>query len=58
MTTEDTFTFQGTYGGEYVDPLFEHPEDAIIGRSLVSYDEIIEYMKKAFEADKNGEEFI
>jgi len=45
-------------GGEYVGPLFECPEDAIIGRSLVSCGEIIEYMKKAYEAGKNGEEFI
>ena len=44
-------------GGEYVGPLFECPEDAIIGRSLVSCATIIDYMRKAYEAGKNGEDF-
>lgn len=44
-------------GGEYVSPLCECPEDAIIGRSLVSCATIIDYMRKAYEAGKNGEDF-
>lgn len=40
----------------YVSPLCECPEDAIIGRSLISCCEIFKYMKLAYEAGKNGEE--
>lgn len=45
-------------GREYVGPLCECPEDAIIGRDLISCGTIIYYMKKAYEAGKNGEELI
>lgn len=45
-------------GGEYVGPLCECPEDAIIGRSLISCDDIVSYMRKAYEAGRNGEEFV
>lgn len=38
-----------------VSPLSECPEDAIIGRDLVSCDDIIKYMKIAYEAAKRGE---
>jgi len=41
----------------YVGPLCDCPEDAIIGRSLVSCSEITGYMKQAYEAGKNGDEF-
>lgn len=41
----------------HVFPLCESPEDAIIGRCLISCSEIAEYMKLAFEAGKRGEEF-
>jgi hypothetical protein len=40
----------------YVGSLSECPEDAIIGRSLISCNEIADYMKEAFEAGKRGEE--
>lgn len=33
------------------------PEDAIIGRDLVSCVEIKDFMERAFNAAKNGEEF-
>lgn len=39
-------------------PLCECPEDAIIGRDLISCDEIAEAMKVAYEAGKAGEDFI
>lgn len=45
-------------GREYVRPLCECPEDAIIGRDLISCGTIINYMKMAYEAGKNGEELI
>lgn len=45
-------------GHEYVGPLCECPEDAIIGRDLISCGAIIGYMKQAYEAGKNGEEFV
>jgi len=41
----------------YIYPLCECPEDAIIGRSLLSGQDIINYMKFAYEAGKRGEEF-
>lgn len=40
-----------------VHPLCECPEDAIIGRDLISCQEIAELMKKAYTAGKNGEKF-
>lgn len=40
-----------------VHPLSECPEDAIIGRDLVSCDDVINYMRRAYEAGKRGEEF-
>jgi hypothetical protein len=41
----------------YVNPLCECPEDAIIGRSLVSCQKVASFMKEAYEAGKRGEEF-
>ncbi len=38
-------------------PLCECPEDAIIGRDLISCEEIADLMKLAYEAGKNGEKF-
>ena len=43
---------------EYVGPLCECPEDAIIGRDLISCSTIIDYMKQAYEAGVDGEPFI
>lgn len=40
-----------------VHPLSECPEDAIVGRDLTSCGEIVELMRLAYEAGKNGEEF-
>lgn len=37
--------------------LCECPEDAMIGRGLISCAEIATYMRQAHEAGKNGEEF-
>jgi|WetSurMetagenome_2_1015567.scaffolds.fasta_scaffold12484_6 hypothetical protein len=37
--------------------LNESPEDAIIGRGLVDGDDIIRFMKLAYEAGKKQEEF-
>lgn len=37
-------------------PLWECPEDAIIGRDLISGGEIANYIKMGFEAGKRGEE--
>ena len=39
-----------------VGPLSECPEDAIIGRDLVSCSDVYRYMKMALEAGKKGEE--
>ncbi len=39
-------------------PLYDCPEDAIIGRSLTSCTEVVELMEKAYEAGKNGEIFM
>jgi hypothetical protein len=41
----------------HVYPLCESPEDAIIGRGLVSCSEVAEFMKKAYDAGRRGEEF-
>lgn len=41
---------------ESVYPLYECPEDAIIGRSLISCSRIIDLMLLAYNAGKNGEE--
>jgi hypothetical protein len=38
-----------------VGPLCECPEDAIIGRDLISCIEILDLMRIAFEAGKSGE---
>lgn len=43
---------------ESVYPLCECPEDAVIGRSLISCSRIISLMKLAYQAGKNGEEFV
>lgn len=43
---------------ESVRPLCECPEDAIIGRGLISCGRIIDLMKLAYQAGKNGEEFV
>lgn len=40
-----------------VNALCECPEDATIERDLVSCNDILEYMKLAYEAGKNGEPF-
>lgn len=40
-----------------VGPLCECPEDAIIGRDLVSCCDVAEYMRQAYEAGKRGEVF-
>lgn len=40
---------------ESVYPFNECPEDAIIGRGLVSCSRIYNFMKLAYEAGKNGE---
>lgn len=40
-----------------VGPLCECPEDAIIGRDLISCNDVADYMQKAYDAGKNGEEF-
>lgn len=40
-----------------VRPLCESPEDAIIGRDLVSCWEIANLMKRAYLASKEGQEF-
>ena len=45
-------------GQESVYPLCECPEDAIIGRRLISCGKIINLMKLAYQANKNGEEFV
>lgn len=42
---------------ECVSPLCECPEDAIIGRSLISCSDIAGHMKRAYEAGVRGEEF-
>lgn len=39
-------------------PLCECPEDAIIGRDLVSCDDVLELMQEAYKAGKNGEELL
>jgi hypothetical protein len=44
-------------GSLSVHPLCECPEDAIIGRDLVSCCEVAELMAKAHEAGKRGEPF-
>lgn len=43
---------------EEVYPLCECPEDATIERDLIGCKDIIKYMRIAYEAGKNGEEFI
>jgi hypothetical protein len=40
-----------------IDPLYESPGDAIIGRCLIDGNNIIEYMELAYQAGKQGEEF-
>lgn len=41
---------------ERISDLSECPEDAHIGRDLVDGNDIISYIKMAYEAGKNGEE--
>lgn len=41
----------------WVGPLCDCPEDAIIGRSLVSCSDVASYMQQAYEAGQRGEEF-
>lgn len=48
----------GEHSGFSVYPLCECPEDAIIGRDLISCNEIAEAMKIAYEAGKAGEDFL
>lgn len=40
----------------YVYPLCDCPEDAIIGRDLKDCGDLAAYIKKGYEAAKNGEE--
>lgn len=56
MTVLDDTGKQIAYESVY--PLCECPEDAIIGRGLISCSRIIDLMKLAYQAGKNGEEFI
>jgi len=42
----------------YAGPLWECPEDAIIGRALISCSDVINYMKMAHAAGLQGEEFV
>lgn len=42
---------------QYVGSLSECPEDAIIGRALVSCSDIAAFMREAYEAGKRGEAF-
>lgn len=42
----------------YVGSLTHCPEDAIIGRDLIDGNQILRYMKMAYEAGKNGEELV
>jgi hypothetical protein len=39
-------------------PLCECPEDATIERDLISCTDIAGFMRRAYEAGKNGEEFV
>jgi hypothetical protein len=41
-----------------VSSLCECPEDAIIGRDLISCNEIAEFMEEAWIAGKKGEDFV
>lgn len=50
-------TDSGKTFANHVRALYECPEDAIIGRDLVSCGDILEAIKLAYEAGKNGEEF-
>lgn len=50
-------TVDGKYGMS-VYPLCDCPEDAIIGRSLPSCFEVLDLMRLAYNAGKNGEEII
>lgn len=43
---------------EAVYPLCECPEDAVIGRGLISCSRIIDLMELAYQAGKNGQEFV
>lgn len=40
-----------------VHPLCDCPEDAIIGRDLISCEAIASFMKEAYEAGSRGEQF-
>ena len=42
----------------HVYPLDDCPEDAIIGRDLVSCVDVANYMKEAYEAGRRGENFV
>ena len=42
----------------HVGPLCDCPEDAIIGRDLVSCSDVAAYMQMAYDAAKRGEEFV
>jgi hypothetical protein len=41
----------------FVKDLWETPEDACLGRDLVSPSQVVYFMKKAFGAGRRGEEF-
>jgi len=56
---QDKHTIQiDGYKHDTIGALCECPEDAIIGRDLIAGHEILMYMRKAYEAGKNGEKFI
>ena len=60
MNSEDLEREDMEIDGKYrlhVAPLCECPEDAIIGRDLVSCIDVSKFMKEAYEAGKRGEEF-
>jgi hypothetical protein len=49
---------QGKEKTIHVGPLYDCPEDAIIGRDLISCDEILSFMQLAYKTGKDGEEYI
>lgn len=38
-------------------PLYECPEDASLERSMLSCSQVADYMQRAYDAGKSGEEF-
>jgi len=52
----EDFSINGQHA-ETVRSLYECPEDAIIGRDLISCGTIVDYMELAYNAGKNGDPF-